>query len=179
MQPNKAFQISALKRIFMRLNPTADPEVIDWDAYVDEKLRIPENREKLARAYPGFVWYKAPEEKPQSEELEKSVSWLEYVIETSVAPEDKEDAFKILDELKRRASKVEELSRKVQELKKRVEKPPPKVEIPPPKPTIPPEICPEPRFKKGFYLVHPKLGLVVVKDMFYRDGRWIYRVDKA
>jgi len=106
----------------MRLNPEVDPELIDWEAAVDPKLRIPENREKLAKAYPMYRWYKKPEKKHELEDFETDLNFLYYVIDTAVAPEDREAALRILEELEKRAAKAEELKKKLGELSKRVAK---------------------------------------------------------
>jgi len=129
--PSKKFQIAFLKRLFTLLNPGVDPELIDWEAVIDPTLRIPENRERLAKAYPMYTWYRRVEEKPKHEEAETDIAWLEYILGEAVSPEERESAFKILDELKKRASKAEELKKKVAELQKKVKEKPP---------TIPPEV---------------------------------------
>jgi hypothetical protein len=146
--PPKNFQIAFLKRIFRLLNPTADPEEIDWEHTVDETLTIPENREKLAKAYPGYRWFKEPEKIKEYEDLDLDIDWLEHVVsEAAIRPEDREEALKILDELRRRAVEAEELKKEIAKLKKKIkEAPPPPPPPPPPKPDIR-EIVRSRRFK--------------------------------
>ena len=59
--PTKAQQIVILTRAFKILNPSADPAVIDFNAVVDEKLHVAENRDVLAKYYPGYIWRKKGE----------------------------------------------------------------------------------------------------------------------
>jgi hypothetical protein len=137
--PPKNFQIAFLKRIFRLLNPTADPEEIDWEHTVDETLTIPENREKLAKAYPGYRWFKEPEKIKEYEDLDLDIDWLEHVVsEAAIRPEDREEALKILDELRRRAAKAEGTQKEAP--------PTPPPPPPPPKPDIR-EIVRSRRFK--------------------------------
>ncbi len=58
---SKAQQIVILTRAFQILNPTVDPKVIDFNAVVDEKLHTSENRDVLAKFYPGYRWRRKAE----------------------------------------------------------------------------------------------------------------------
>ena len=69
---NKALMIRNLKRRFQKLNPEADPEVIDWEAYVDPNLTYWENLERLKEAYPQYRW-----EMPPEKEEEERYKWEE------------------------------------------------------------------------------------------------------
>ena len=57
----KAQQIVILTRAFQILNPDRDPSEIDFNSVVDETLHISENRDNLAKYYPGYRWRKRPE----------------------------------------------------------------------------------------------------------------------
>lgn len=54
----KEFQIRTLQGIFTGLNPGADPDVIDWESYVDSELTLPENAGVLRTRYPEYRWSK-------------------------------------------------------------------------------------------------------------------------
>lgn len=54
-------QVSALKKVFEAFNPAASTDEVDWEAHVDSKLTLSENRGILADAYPGFEWYRSSE----------------------------------------------------------------------------------------------------------------------
>ena len=58
---SKAQQIVILSRAFQILNPSRDPKEIDFNAVVDESLHVSENRDVLAKMYPGYRWRKRPE----------------------------------------------------------------------------------------------------------------------
>ncbi|MGH2638888.1 MAG: hypothetical protein ACRDF4_06360 [Rhabdochlamydiaceae bacterium] len=58
---SKAQQIVILSRAFKILNPDRDLAEIDFNAVVDEDLHVAENRDNLARMYPGYRWRKKAE----------------------------------------------------------------------------------------------------------------------
>ncbi|MEM0288109.1 MAG: hypothetical protein QXG05_08095, partial [Nitrososphaerota archaeon] len=66
--PPKRLQIYTIRRIFTALNPDVSPDVIDWDAVIDDTLGIRENINNLAKLYPMYKWRA---EQPLDELLEQ------------------------------------------------------------------------------------------------------------
>ena len=61
----KEQQIGILLKNFKLLNPNVDPKVIDFEDVVEESRQVSENREVLAKYYPGYAWRKR-EPSPES-----------------------------------------------------------------------------------------------------------------
>lgn len=108
----KKLQIELLKKIFTKLNPGVSPDVIDWEAEVDETLTFAENRNNLSQHYPVFRWYEVEEEKDEIEEANEAFSYLEYVIDEVPDEKLKAEADKTLQELKSRFIDLMELVRR-------------------------------------------------------------------
>ena len=109
----KKLQIELLRKIFTKLNPDVNPDVIDWEAEVDETLTFAENRNNLSQHYPTFKWYEVEkEEKDEIEEANEAFSYLEYVIDEVPDEKLKTEADKTLQELKSRFIDLMELVRR-------------------------------------------------------------------
>jgi Asp-tRNA(Asn)/Glu-tRNA(Gln) amidotransferase A subunit family amidase len=101
--PPKPFQIEALKRIFKAYNPDVDVSVIDWEAYVDSTLSIPENRLVLAEAYPAYRWFRDESERAsvQAEAQEEVERFLDF-LEEQLPEEYRESVAPIIEDFRRR-----------------------------------------------------------------------------
>lgn len=71
--PAKQFQVASFERIFHSYNPGSTlPN--GWQDEIDSSLRIPENREGLARAFPTYNWYPSSQEEARGEiELDRQI----------------------------------------------------------------------------------------------------------
>jgi hypothetical protein len=137
-------QIEKLKEEFMKLNPDADPQEVDWEHETDMSNTEGENRLDLATAYPTFKWFASEEEmrSVKREALNELEDQLSYML-TAVPEEAKEDFKEIFDAYISRVRyaidrklKIAPLRKEVAELREKLEEAKGKREAP----KLPPEI---------------------------------------
>lgn len=136
----RALQLASLKKIFTSLNPEDDPEVIDWEAWVDKDLTFPENRLILSETYPGYIWFR-PDEFRQvkasvEERLSTDVDFLTFAIK-DLPEKTQQELAPIIEQLRKRAMSSLDLSRTARRLRKQVTEL--KKAAPPPPPIRPSE----------------------------------------
>ena len=74
LPPSKEFQAEAAKRLFKKLNPSADADAVDFSGYIDGALSLEENIAKLEKRYSMYTWRGEPrEENPLIQEFKKLV----------------------------------------------------------------------------------------------------------
>jgi hypothetical protein len=79
---------------FIKYNPDADPESIDWTCW-DPRLPLSEVYRRLEEKYPGYVW-RPPEEKRREEET-RTESSEEDIIDIDLKPLEMGEAKSWLD----------------------------------------------------------------------------------
>lgn len=79
MALSKPMLVRNLKSRFRKLNPHANTDLIDWNAYADPSLTFSENVEIFMRAYPEYQWNEhEADTESLIKEFEVLVSSLEY-----------------------------------------------------------------------------------------------------